>query len=109
MAIGDEGTIYILGPQGSRSEVAKLAVVNIADKQKLRRESDTTFSLEQGALETLSEDSRIVQGALELSNVDMAEGMAKMIDNYRTFETYHKVLKSYSTISEQQEELGTLG
>ncbi len=109
VAIGDEGTIYILGPQGSRSEVAQLAVVDIADKQKLRRESDTTFSLEQGALETLSEDSRVVQGALELSNVDMAEGMAKMIDNYRTFETYHKVLKSYSTIGEQQEELGTLG
>jgi flagellar basal-body rod protein FlgF/flagellar basal-body rod protein FlgG len=39
----------------------------------------------------------------------MAEGMARMIDNYRTFETYHKVLKSYSTIGEQQEELGTLG
>ncbi len=109
VAIGDDGTLYILGPQGARSEVARLAVVDIVDKEKLRRESDTTFSLEQGALETLSENSRIVQGALELSNVDMAEGMAKMIDNYRTFETYHKVLKSYSTISEQQEELGTLG
>jgi flagellar basal-body rod protein FlgF/flagellar basal-body rod protein FlgG len=109
VAIGDDGTLYILGPQGARSEVARLAVVDIADKQKLRRESDTTLSLEQGALETLSENSRIIQGALELSNVDMAEGMAKMIDNYRTFETYHKVLKSYSTIGEQQEELGTLG
>lgn len=109
VAIGDDGTLYILGPQGARSEVARLAVVDIVDKEKLRRESDTTFSLEQGALETLSENSRIVQGALELSNVDMAEGMAKMIDNYRTFETYHKVLKSYSTIGEQQEELGTLG
>jgi flagellar basal-body rod protein FlgF/flagellar basal-body rod protein FlgG len=109
VAIGDGGVIYILGPQGTRSEVAQLAVVDIEDKSKLTRESDTTFSLENGALEIPSENSRIIQGGLELSNVNMAEGMAQMIDNYRTFETYHKVLKSYSTISEQQEELGTLG
>lgn len=109
VAIGDGGIIYILGPQGTREEVAQLAIVDIEDKLQLKRESDTTFSLEQGALEIPSEDSRVVQGALELSNVNMTEGMAKMIDNYRTFETYHKVLKSYSTIGEQQEELGTLG
>jgi flagellar basal-body rod protein FlgF/flagellar basal-body rod protein FlgG len=108
VAIGDDGTIYIMGPQGARNEVAQLAIVEIDDKEKLRRESDTTFSLEQGAVETPSENSRVVQGSLELSNVNMAEGMAKLIDNYRTFETYHKVLKSYSTIGEQQEELGTL-
>ena len=109
VAIGDGGTIYILGPRGTRSEVSQLAIVNIEDKLKLKRESDTTFSLEKGGLETPSEDSRVIQGGLELSNVNMAEGMAKLIDNYRTFETYHKVLKSYQTISEQQEELGTLG
>jgi flagellar basal-body rod protein FlgF/flagellar basal-body rod protein FlgG len=109
VAVGEGGIVYILGPQGSRSEVAQLAVVDVEDKLQLTRESDTTFSLKNGALEIPSENSRIVQGALELSNVNMAEGMARMIDNYRTFETYHKVLKSYSTIGEQQEELGTLG
>lgn len=109
VAIGDGGAISILGPRGSRSEVAQLALVDIDDKLKLKRESDTTFSLEVGALETPSEDSRVIQGGLELSNVNMAEGMAQMIDNYRTFETYHKVLKSYATIGEQQQELGTLG
>jgi len=109
VAIGDGGVIYILGPQGTRSEVAQLALVDIDDKRKLTRESDTTFSLKNGALEISSENSRVIQGGLELSNVNMAEGMAQMIDNYRTFETYHKVLKSYSTIGEQQEELGTLG
>ncbi len=109
VAIGDNGTIYILGPNGTRSEVSQLAVVDISDKLKLKRESDTTFSLEPGATEIPSENSRVIQGGLELSNVNMAEGMTRLIDNYRTFETYHKVLKSYQTISEQQEELGTLG
>jgi hypothetical protein len=32
-----------------------------------------------------------------------------MIDSYRTFETYQKVLKSYSVLGELQEDLGTLG
>lgn len=109
IAIGDGGIISILGPRGTRSEVAQLGLVDIADTTQLRRESDTTFSLATGALETPSEDSRIIQGSLELSNVNMSASMAQMIDNYRTFETYHKVLKSYSTIGEQQEELGTLG
>jgi hypothetical protein len=39
----------------------------------------------------------------------MSAELTQIIDNYRTFENYHKVLKSYSTISEQQDELGTLG
>jgi len=109
VAVGDEGTIYILGPNGSRSEVSQLAVVDIDDKQKLKRESDTTFSLEKGGVEIPGENFRVLQGSLELSNVNMAEGMAQLIDNYRNFEMYHKMLKSYQTIGEQQEELGTLG
>lgn len=109
IAIDDEGTIYTLGPQGSRQEVSKLAVVSIADQSKLTRVGDTSYSLDEGGQEQINEDFRVVQGNLELSNVNMAEEMAAMIDSYRTFETYHKVLKSYSTISEQQEELGTLG
>lgn len=109
VAIGDDGTIYLLGPDGARSEVAKIGVVDIEDKTQLKRESDTSFSLENPALEIPSEESRIIQGSLELSNVNMASEMARMIDSHRIFETYHKVLKSYSTIGEQQEELGTLG
>jgi len=109
VVFGDDGTIYIMGPQGTRAEVGQLAIVDIEDKTKLAREADTTFSLEKGGIEIPSENSRVIQGTLEQSNVNMAEGMTRMIDNYRTFETYHKVLKSYAAISEQQEELGTLG
>ncbi len=109
VAVGDDGTIYILGPEASREEVARIAVVDIDDKLKLKRESDTTFSLENGGNEVESENYRVIQGNLELSNVNMAAEMAKMIDSHRIFETYHKVLKSYSTINEQQQELGTVG
>jgi flagellar basal-body rod protein FlgF/flagellar basal-body rod protein FlgG len=109
IVVRDDGTIHTIGPRNSKSEVGQLAIVEIADKQKLTPASDTTFSLEVGALETPSEVFRVVQGKLEQSNVNMTEGMTQMIDYYRTYETYQKVLKSYGTISEQQEELGTLG
>jgi len=109
IGVGNNGTIFILGPRGSRAEVAKLAIVDIDDTSKLKREPDTTFSLENGGNETPAENYRVLQGNLELSNVNMATEMAKLIDNHRTFETYHKVLKSYSTIGEKQEELGTVG
>ena len=109
IAFSDSGTIYTLGEQGARSEVGQLGIYNIQDTSQLKRESDTTFSLEDITQEIPDVGSRIIQGSLELSNVNMASEMAKMIDSYRTFETYHKVLKSYSTIGEQQNELGTLG
>jgi flagellar basal-body rod protein FlgF len=109
VAIGEDGTIYLLDPLGGRTEVARMALVDIEDKTLLKRESDTTFSLENPDQEIPVTGATVVQGSLELSNVNMSSEMAKMIDNYRLFETYHKVLKSYSTIGEQQKELGTLG
>ena len=75
---------------------------------KLVRQADTTFSLGDGGVETPIEEPSVVQGSLEVSNVNMAEEMARMIDSHRIFETYHNVLKSYSTLGEQQDELGTL-
>jgi flagellar basal-body rod protein FlgF len=109
IAVSDDGTISILGPQGARSEVAKMAIVEIADKKQLKRQNDTMFSLEPGGAESPSETARVIQGSLELANVDMASELTQMIDNFRTFETYHKLLKSYSTIGETQDELGSLG
>jgi len=110
VAVNEEGIVFVIDLQGdSRSEVARLAIVDIADELQLKREQDTTYSLENAGLESPSANSRILQGSLELSNVNMSAEMAKMIYSNRIFETYHKVLKSYSTISEQQQELGTLG
>lgn len=109
VAADEDGTLYILGPQGARTEVGRLAVVTVDDKAQLQREADTSFSLKEGAAEIPAADFRVHQGNLELSNVNMASELAQMIDNYRTFETYHKVLKSYSTLGEVQDDLGTLG
>lgn len=109
IAFGDDGTIYVLGPQGTRQQVGRLGIVDIEDTTQLKRESDTTFSMEDANLEIPSDSSTLVQGSLEISNINMSMEMAKMIDSYRLFETYHKILDSYGTLGEQQQELGTLG
>lgn len=105
---GEDGTIYLLDPEGNRSDAGKIGVANISDTTKLKRESETTFSLEEGATETAADNIRVVQGNLELSNINMSAELSRMIDSYRTFETYHKVLTSYAKIGDQQDELGTL-
>lgn len=112
VAVGDDGTIYLQDIDGDRTdqiEIARLAIVNITDKFQLKKEADTTFSLNNPALETVSDNFRVIQGSLEVSNVNMTEEMTRMIASQRIFETYHNVLKSYSTLAEQQEELGSLG
>lgn len=108
ISINNAGMITLVGADGSRSIVGRLGVVNFNDPTKLKREDDTTFSLDPGTQEIPIEEPLIVSGSLESSNVNMIEEMTRMIGSYRTFETYHKVIESYSDISNKQTELGTL-
>ncbi len=108
VTIGEDGNISVIGRDNSRISAGKIAVVDVEDREKLSHVSDTTYRLENPALEIAAEDFRVIQGSLELSNVNTAAELAKMIDYHRTFDTYHKVIKAYSTIAEKQEELGTL-
>ena len=106
--ISNEGTLYVLGEDNTNTTVATLAVAEVENTKELTHVSDTMFSLDDPNMEFPATDYRTIQGSLEMSNVNMTAEMTKMIDYNRTFETYHKVLRSYSTIAEKQEELGTV-
>lgn len=106
--INEDGEITISTPDGTSNVAGRLGIVSVNDAKFLQREKDTTFSLRQGGEEIPSEDSLVVSGSLESSNVNMIEEMTGMINSYRTFETYHKVIKSYSDISSKQAELGSI-
>jgi flagellar basal-body rod protein FlgF/flagellar basal-body rod protein FlgG len=86
----------------------KLQVFSVSDPEKLKKSGDSLFLLEQGATSQPVNDSRIIQKNLEGSNINMIEEMAMMIDTQRKFEAYLKVQKNYSTLSEKQNELGTV-
>lgn len=102
------GTLYVLGRDNTTTTVARLAVVDISDKKRLQHLSDTMYTLDDPNLEVPADNYRTVGGSLEVSNVNMTAEMAKMIDYSRTFEVFHKVLRSYSTIAEKQTDLGTV-
>ncbi len=107
--ISKTGTISSIADDGSKSDIGQLAIVTITDKTQLKRESDTSFSLKPGVVDNQATEFRISQGSLEISNVNMANEMARMIKDNRTYQAYHNVLKSYSTIGNKLEDLGSLG
>lgn len=109
ISISSLGEISLIDQDGNSSTAATIGVVTIDDTSQLKRETDTTFSLAPDGQETLNPEPTLVVGNLETSNVNMTEEMTLMINSLRTFETYHKVLKSYSDLSQKQDELGSLG
>lgn len=109
ISVNSLGEISVLSIDGNREVVGKIAIFTINDNALLKRESDTLFSLKDGGEEILTQEPRLNIGGLEVSNVNMTEEMALMIESTRTFETYQKVIKSYSKLGQKQDELGTIG
>jgi flagellar basal-body rod protein FlgF/flagellar basal-body rod protein FlgG len=109
IVIDSEGNIASVGPQGETAIIAQLAIVDVEDRTLLQPEKDTAFSLLPGALEIPAEEFSLVQGSLEMSNVNMTDEMSKMIYDNRLFQAYHNVLEGYSKLGEKLGELGTLG
>lgn len=109
ISVNSLGEISILSIDGTRDVVGKLGIYEITDTKSLKRESDTLFSLKEGGQEQLIEEPQLAVSSLEVSNVNMTEEMALMIESNRTFESYQRVLKAYSKLGEKQDELGTIG
>lgn len=109
ISVNSLGEISTLSLDGTREVVGNIGIFSINDRAFLKREPDTLFSLKTGGLETPVAEPRLNVGSLEISNVNMTEEMALMIETTRTFESYQKVIKAYSTMGQKQDELGSLG
>ncbi len=109
ITVDSSGFVSTVSDEGESTEVGRIGVVTIENLHDLRREASTMFSMKEGGVENIIDEPQIAQGRLEVSNVNMVDEMTKMINSHRIYETYHKVLKSYSTLGEKQEELGTVG
>ncbi len=106
--IDKEGLIYTIDPEGESTEVSQLAIVDVEDRSVLENVRDTAYTIPQGVIDYPAEKFDISQGYLEISNVNMTEEMAKMLNDRRLFETYHNVIESFSKMNEKLDELGTL-
>jgi len=103
VTIAEDGTVVMDG-----AEIGKVGVFALEDPAQLAKAGNSLFTLPPEGTERPVENTRVLQGNLEMSNVNMVEEMALMIDTMRNHESLHKVLKSYGALGEKQEELGTV-
>ena len=108
LAVNRYGAVFLIDQLGNREEIAQLAVVDVDQPELLERHEHTAFSLGDEATEQPLDEPDILAGSLELSNVNMTDEVGKMISGHRLYEIYLKAIKAYSTLSEKQEDLGTL-
>ncbi|GAB7078998.1 flagellar basal-body rod protein FlgF [Megalodesulfovibrio paquesii] len=90
--INEQGMVYADGDL-----VGQLQVVDVNDPGgSLEKYGRNLFRPKQdgagGVVEQPSEDSVVVQGFLEMANVNIVEDMVNMIETQRAFEAYAKVL-----------------
>ncbi|WP_456388238.1 flagellar basal-body rod protein FlgF [Desulfolithobacter sp.] len=100
--IDNNGNISVDGTVESRVQI-----YTVDDPDQLKKAGHSLFTFD-GAIPVPDPESRVVQGHLELSNVNMMEEMVLMINTLRKYEAYHKAMKSYSKLGEKQSELGTV-
>jgi flagellar basal-body rod protein FlgF len=91
------GKIHIAG-NGSvfvdESQVGKLKIVDFANRQNLRNAGGSLY-IDDGMAGVKNADRpEIASGSIELSNVNIINEMAGMIDIHRSFETYQKIIQT---------------
>lgn len=89
--IKEDGTV-IVGIGEDVEETDKLMVMEFEDTSLLKKESGNYFSDNQG-LGQPAESTRVFQGRLEKSNVDMVKEISEMIATARIYESSHKLIQ----------------
>ncbi len=91
VSIGPDGTV-LAGMQ----RVGKIELVSVRSPQKLQPVGDNAFlaTPESGAARPAPASTSLTQGALEMSNVDMADAMVTMIESQRAFQLTSKAIQT---------------
>ena len=99
----EEGRILTAG-----GEVGRIGVFTVDDPNTLTKQGGGLFKLPADRQDQVAENSKVLQGYLESSNVNMMEEMVLMMEALRAFEAHQKMIKTYGTIGSKAAELGSL-
>ena len=96
ITINQEGTISVKDPSNSTVAIVRgqLRVVSFAQAQRLEKEGGSTFSAPADMPASPSTKFKIVQGALEKSNVQPIIEMSRMIEVSRAYAMIANLLQS---------------
>jgi flagellar basal-body rod protein FlgF len=97
----DENAKFTVSPTGEiivdDVPTDNLRLVDFAENVKLEKEGSTLFKAPNGATPTDS-TATIVQGSIEMSNVNVVGEMVKLITAYRAYETNAKAVQSHDAM-----------
>ncbi len=98
ITIDEQGQIWSNG-----ENLAQLGVVTVSDPDQLEKYGYNMFRLKDGsdATEAPAEDAQVMQGYLEMPNVNVVREMVRMIETHRAFEAYQKVMTSTQELDQQ--------
>lgn len=85
------------------AQVGKLSIVNVDQKDALQKVGNSLYTLKPNYNQTphTTEDVKIHQGFLEMSNVNIVEEMTQMIQASRTFEATRNAIKAFDQMDEK--------
>jgi flagellar basal-body rod protein FlgG len=91
--IAGDGSVFV-----DESQVGKLRIVDFANRQNLRKAGGSLY-IDDGTAGVKKVDRPdIASGSIELSNVNVINEMAGMIDIHRSFETYQKIIQTLTDL-----------
>jgi flagellar basal-body rod protein FlgF len=89
IAVAGNGSISVDG-----NEVDQIAVVTFPDLNVLKKEGHTLLKTESPEKEIAADQSQVVQGALEASNVNAVDEMINLLDSHRTYESCLRMIQA---------------
>jgi flagellar hook protein FlgE len=102
--IAEDGTVYAQYENGRLDPLYRIALANVQSPDRLRPLAGNVYSqgVESGVITTgfagSGQFGTIVSGALESSNVDIAEELTSMIESQRSYTANSKVFQTGSDL-----------
>jgi len=94
--IDEQGSVYQEG-----EEVGRLQVVQIQNPETMEKVGGKMFKATRATRIAASDDHRVVQGALEGSNVNIVREMGQMVTAGRAFESYQQIISMMDNVNQQ--------
>jgi flagellar basal-body rod protein FlgG len=118
--LGDSGRITLRGEHpvidgsGNIYEegvwVDRLQILGFVPENSLWKDEYNLLQAAEGAIPLRSEDTEVLQGCLEESNVDLMRQMTDLVKARRSYEAAQKIFQTYDRLlSRTANELGSLG
>jgi flagellar basal-body rod protein FlgF len=100
ITIADDGTVTVRENGNTRTDSirGKIRVVSFADPQSLTKSGGSLFAAPAGANALPDTASRLIQGAVERSNVSAVGEMSKMIEVMRTYTNIASVMQQQNDL-----------